>query len=271
MATTPPVTTVIHSPSTPRHRGETSRHYGTRQSTRTRGARAVHTPPSDTRSVHEQLASFKKRKTSSSHSTVTPHSPPSSTHTSPRHKIVRGKTSGASDTTNIHKRTMDDLVQARDSTNNEQAISNQAQPAGPSALPTPVSLPRKKAVSRKFVDSTARVLFPSRADPAEDAMPTPRKNRKNRKHVGFSLYSSMEDDGTSSEDRIQIYTDSKDKVPELDMSEDNPFIERPQEQSPHPGPLKPRSGSKRKNSPRIQSNPQIEEAFNRDQGMVYVL
>ena len=166
---------------------------------------------------------------------------------------------------------MDDLVESQDPTNNAQTKPGQAQATGASALPTPVSIPRKKAVPRNLVDSTARVLFPSRTDAVDDSMPTPRKNRRGKKNVGFSLYSSMEDDGTSSEDRIQIFTDSKDKVPELDMSKDNPFIERPQEQSPQPEPVKSRSSRRKRSSPHIQSNPQIEEAFNRDQGMVYVL
>ncbi|MDI1493040.1 MAG: hypothetical protein OHK93_004824 [Ramalina farinacea] len=165
---------------------------------------------------------------------------------------------------------MDDLVQSQDPNDNAQTKPNQAQATGASALPTPVSIPRKKTVPRNLVDSTARVLFPSRTDAVDDSMPTPRKNRRGKKNVGFSLYSSMEDDGTSSEDRIQIFTDSKDKVPELDMSKDNPFIERPQEQSPQPEPVKSRSSRRKRTSPHIQSNPQIEEAFNRDQGMVYV-
>lgn len=272
MATTPPATTVISSPSTPRLGGETSRHHGTRQSTRTRRTRPTETPPPDTRRDNEPPISSKRRKTSASHSTSIPQSPPSSAHTSPRSTTVKAKTSNLlHHPTRRQKRTMDDLAQSQDPNNNAQTKPDQAQAAGASALPTPVSIPRKKAVPRNLVESTARVLFPSRTDAVDDSMPTPRKNRRSKKSVGFSLYSSMEDDGTSSEDRIQIFTDSKDKVPELDMSKDNPFIERPQEQSLQPEPVKSRSSRRKRTSPHIQSNPQIEEAFNRDQGMVYVL
>lgn len=101
-------------------------------------------------------------------------------------------------------------------------------------------------------------------------MPTPRK-RKNKRHVGFSLYSSMEDEADNSENRIEIYTDSKDKVPELDMSEDNPFHEQPVEDVPIPEPTKAKNSRKRKASHRIEDNMEIEEAFNREEGMVYVL
>ena len=81
----------------------------------------------------------------------------------------------------------------------------------------------------------------------------------------------MEDDGASSEEKIQIYTDSKDKVPELTEGKDNPFIERPRSDSPQPEPVKVRTSRKRKHGRVVETNPQIEEAFNRDEGMVYVL
>ena len=137
-------------------------------------------------------------------------------------------------------------------------------------LPTPAKTPRKKLVQPAAVKAAARVLFPARPDTVEDAMPTPRK-RRNRRHVGFSLYSSMEDDDDAgSENQIQIYTDSKDKVPELDLSEDNPFYEKPGQDVP-PEPSKAKSSRKRKASHTIEDNPEIEEAFNREEGMVYVL
>lgn len=137
-------------------------------------------------------------------------------------------------------------------------------------LPTPAKTPRKKPVQQAAVSAAARVLFPTRPDTVEDAMPTPRK-RKNKRHVGFSLYSSMEDEADNSENRIEIYTDSKDKVPELDMSEDNPFHEQPVEDVPIPEPTKAKNSRKRKASHRIEDNMEIEEAFNREEGMVYVL
>ena len=137
-------------------------------------------------------------------------------------------------------------------------------------LPTPVKTPRKKPVQPAAVNATARVLFPVHPI-EEDAMPTPRK-RRNKREVGFSLYSSMDDEeDASSEGKIQIYTDSKEKVPELDTTEDNPFYEKPQEHAPPPEPRKGRSGRKRKAAPIIEDRKEVKEALNREEGMVYVL
>lgn len=138
-------------------------------------------------------------------------------------------------------------------------------------LPTPAKTPRKKPVQPAAVQAAARVLFPSRPDTVEDAMPNPRK-RRNRRHVGFSLYSSMEDDGdVGSENQIEIYTDSKDKVPELDPSEDNPFYDQHARTIRYTDPRKSKGGKKRKAEHSIDANAEIEEAFNREEGMVYVL
>ena len=102
-------------------------------------------------------------------------------------------------------------------------------------------------------------------------MPTPRK-RRNKRHVGFSLYSSMEgEEEDSSEGRIQIYTDSKEKVPELDPSEDNPFYELPEHRDPPPAPTKRKTSRKRKATSSIDDSEKIKDAFNREDGMVYVL
>jgi len=138
-------------------------------------------------------------------------------------------------------------------------------------LPTPVKTPRKKLMHpAPAISSAARVLFPVRPETVEDAMPTPRK-RGRKRHVGFSLDSSMEDDGADSEGKIQIYTDSKEKIPELDMCEDNPFLDRPEQQIPSEEPRKTRGGKKRKAPSITTSNPDIEEAYNHEEGMVYVL
>lgn len=138
-------------------------------------------------------------------------------------------------------------------------------------LPTPVKTPRKKPVQPAAVQAAARVLFPSRPDKVEDAMPTPRK-RRNKKQVGFSLYSSMEDDGGAvSENQIEIYTDSKDKVPELDPSEDNPFYDQHVQTVASAEPCKTKVSKKRKAEHSIDANKEIEDAFNREEGMVYVL
>ncbi|KAL8796561.1 MAG: hypothetical protein Q9182_007364 [Xanthomendoza sp. 2 TL-2023] len=132
-------------------------------------------------------------------------------------------------------------------------------------LPTPAKTPRKQDLRKTAeLQSAARVLFPTRLEKVEDAMPT-KKGRRGRKNVSFFLDGSGEDDESTTQ--IQIFTDSKDKVPELDMGEDNPFIEKPDMTSLHE-PIKDTGRRARKGQ--IKSNPQIEETFNREEGMVYV-
>ena len=82
----------------------------------------------------------------------------------------------------------------------------------------------------------------------------------------------MDDAGdASSEGKIQIYTDSKDKVPELDLHEDNPFLERPEEHSPQPEPSKSRSSRKRKAAAISSDRKAVADTLDREEGMVYVL
>ena len=139
---------------------------------------------------------------------------------------------------------------------------------GVAMLPTPVKTPRKKPIGQASLNAAGRVLFPDRA---EDPMPPSRKNRKGKRHVGFSLYTSMNDGNEGGEDEIPIFTDSKDQVPELDPSEDNPFLDKPDEAAPQPEPSKGRASKKRKAIFGFDGSKEIEDAFNREEGMVYVL
>lgn len=99
-------------------------------------------------------------------------------------------------------------------------------------------------------------------------MPTPRKTaRKSKRHIGFSL-GSFGDDGEGSQDeKIEIYTDTKDKVPEVDLSEDNPFYEEPGKESAP----KQRNSKKRKIDGAPGHNEEVQEILKRNEGMVYVL
>jgi hypothetical protein len=120
-------------------------------------------------------------------------------------------------------------------------------------LPTPVKTPRKKDLKNNLV-STARVLFPNRPETVDEVMPTPRK----RARKGMSLESFAE--GQTEQPAIQIYTDSRDKVPEVDQSTDNPFYAK--------GGSTRSSKKKEKES---QDHKAVQSALERDEGMVYVL
>lgn len=80
----------------------------------------------------------------------------------------------------------------------------------------------------------------------------------------------MEDENNASEGHIEIYTDSKDKVPELDESEDNPFYVKPGQASTVGRPAS-RASKRRKVSNELHDNKEMEQAFKREDGMVYVL
>ena len=140
-------------------------------------------------------------------------------------------------------------------------------------LPTPAKTPLKKKMQpAPGISSAARVLFPILPDNAEEAIPgTRKKERRRRKHIGFSLGDSVGDDDTDSQGKIEIFTDSKDKVPTLDDSENNPFYIKPGRVVPPTVGDPIRSSKRRKTHCAVQSSAAIEESFNRDEGMIYVL
>ncbi|KAL8719472.1 MAG: hypothetical protein Q9225_003522 [Loekoesia sp. 1 TL-2023] len=263
MATTPSPRAIVDNPPTPLHGAKfdtfqpSSTRKATRQSTR-RAQRAAHTPPPAS-TIYS----------STSRTLANTYSPPSSNPTSPQiraNKRRRGNPAGGIDTatstaSSVPGVYMDPFTASGDGPQPEQGVAN----LGPNMLPTPAKTPRKKDLGKTAeLQSAARVLFPSRLEKVEDAMPN-KKNRRGKKNVGFSLDSSSEEEDPAG--RIQIYTDSKEKIPELDMSEDNPFIDRP-ETSRVPEPHKSIGRHGRK-AP-VKTNPHIEDAFNREEGMVYV-
>lgn len=82
----------------------------------------------------------------------------------------------------------------------------------------------------------------------------------------------MEDDGgLGLGNKIEIYTDSKDKVPELDPSEDNPFYDQHSQTVGFADLRKRKDSRKRKAEHSMDASAEIEEVFNREEGMVYVL
>ena len=102
--------------------------------------------------------------------------------------------------------------------------------------------------------TAARVLFPHRPETVDEVMPTPRK----RARQGLSLESFTANEGGHAE--IQIFTDSKDKIPEIDASTENPFYST-------------KAAGTRKKTPKkdLDHNKEVQEALERDEGMVYVL
>ncbi|KAF4344919.1 hypothetical protein FBEOM_1205 [Fusarium beomiforme] len=86
-------------------------------------------------------------------------------------------------------------------------------------LPTPSKTPQKPPTEKKsaHIKSVARNLFSSDAD---EATLTPRK-RASKKYSGISMESfSVEE----VEEPIEIFTDTRDRVPVRDQSQENPFL-----------------------------------------------
>ncbi len=134
-------------------------------------------------------------------------------------------------------------------------------------LPTPVKTPRKKVIPG--VNAAARALFQDQPILGEEVSSNSRRGRKGKRYNGFTLDSfSAEEEGAS--DNIQIFTDSRDTVPEIDTSEENPFIDH-HAQNGEPSSKKVAGTSKRRKvSGEIKPDPQVQEAIQNDDGMVYV-
>ena len=132
-------------------------------------------------------------------------------------------------------------------------------------LPTPAKTPRKKIVTD--VKPAARALFQDEPLLGEDSSYT-KRGRKNRRFNGFSLESFAVDDDNS-RGKVQIFTDSRDKVPEAATKGDNPFL---QEKAAQPSSKKARGSTKRRKiSGEARKDPQVQQAIEDDEGMVYVL
>jgi len=126
-------------------------------------------------------------------------------------------------------------------------------------LPTPAKTPKKRVIQEETITPAARVLFPGRPATVEEAMPTPRKGRKSMKNV-FTLESFAEQ--MDETEKIEIYTDSKERVPTHDEDEDNPFVTK-------------KGKGKAKATPKVRKidakTVKMEDAVNREEGMIYIL
>ncbi|KAK1911794.1 hypothetical protein P3342_013099 [Pyrenophora teres f. teres] len=129
----------------------------------------------------------------------------------------------------------------------------------PGMLPTPAKTPRKRRVDD--VSSTARILFPTnRPSTIEEAMPTPRKSRKTKNLYTLESFADQMNENT---EKIPIYTDSKERVPTPGaQTEENPFLSKKGKAKAKAAPSKPRKADKR--------TVKMDEAVNRDEGMVYI-
>ena len=134
-------------------------------------------------------------------------------------------------------------------------------------LPTPVKTPRKKNVPN--VNATARALFQDQPLLGEEVTANSRRGRKGRRYNGFTLESFSA--GEEPPSNIQIFTDSRDNVPQLDTSEDNPFIDHPTKEEGSSSRRATGTSKRRKVSGEQKIDPQFQQAVDNDEGMIYVL
>lgn len=126
-------------------------------------------------------------------------------------------------------------------------------------LPTPSDTPRKRpAETQASLKKTARVLFPPRHT-IEEA--TPKKARKTKNVFSLEDY---KDPAQQSSSKIQIFTDSKERVPEKDENDDNPFVVTR-------GKGKARAKVTPQKSKQLDArSAQMKAATDRDEGMIYL-
>jgi hypothetical protein len=91
-------------------------------------------------------------------------------------------------------------------------------------------------------------------------MPTPRKIRKTKNIYTLESFAEQMNDAN---DKIEIFTDSKERVPTRDNEEDNPFVTRKGKGKARATPQRPR-----KVDPKAA---EMFEAADRDEGMVFLL
>ncbi|CAI4219885.1 unnamed protein product [Parascedosporium putredinis] len=127
-------------------------------------------------------------------------------------------------------------------------------------IPTPAKTPKKAPVEKNAgIQAIARNLFAS----DEEIMPSPSKARA-KKYTGISLESfTAEEDETP----IEIFTDSKERIPNKEVSADNPFYGNASRDAQEP--VKRRSKRNKVHVPG-EGRQTIEDAMGREDGLVYV-
>ncbi|KAI5304706.1 hypothetical protein KEM56_006082 [Ascosphaera pollenicola] len=282
MATTPPAPTTFVMPSTPRH--GVLYDIDARESPLRRSARLLNrkilrdtTPMESNAPRLGCLDRSSVPEDDKTHCSSHAHSPISSIPTSPnRNTFIRSSTQkmNSHDTA---KRPPSTLHNARhksstDVSDNLQSSSNlllTQTTLTASMLPTPAKTPRKKNVTSN-TGSTARVLFPPRATDTE--MPPP----KRMKSIG--LDDLIPPSSRSKRQKtIDFFVDSRDQIPDVNQSEDNPFIvhsddeeeEDVEEQYPASPCRKPQHNTSKSEKASSSRDPAVVKSVHREDGMLY--
>ncbi|KAI0898936.1 hypothetical protein F4806DRAFT_456084 [Annulohypoxylon nitens] len=248
---TPSPPSRVHTPTTPRFGyGDSWEPYSPRKSSRIAQRQSQRTPSPRASSRNRNSA----RITSSS-SDATPAVSPQKKRQPAMDSVRRAsKNSGAGSAADAA-----DSLRIGNSHQKKKSISTAI--TGPMMLPTPDKTPAKKLdeKSKANVSSIARNLF---SEP--EAMPSPKK-RKTKKYSGLTLDSFKAE---TIDEPIEIFTDTRDRIPEEDKTADNPFYEQPASTSDHDQPVR----QTRSKLVYVEGEGKItiEEALKREDGIIYV-
>ncbi|KAI1801501.1 hypothetical protein F4811DRAFT_534146 [Daldinia bambusicola] len=131
-------------------------------------------------------------------------------------------------------------------------------------FPTPAKTPKKQPdeKSKANVRAIARSLFSE-----TDAIATPKK-RKAKKYTGLTLDSFTAE---NVDEPIEIFTDTRDRIPEADDNAANPFYEK----HPAPATAEPPKSPKKRGQGKLISVPgegkqPLDEVLKREDGIIYV-
>lgn len=96
----------------------------------------------------------------------------------------------------------------------------------------------------------------------------PRRFQRGRKHTAFRL-DDLEEGGENG-GSIQVYTDSRDRIPEIDENEDNPFVVRRSNRKKQ-SPVTINDMESQSPKPKYGMTAEIDQAVENGEGVVYVL
>ncbi|KAL3427997.1 hypothetical protein PVAG01_01506 [Phlyctema vagabunda] len=264
-SSTPPPSAILQTPPTPKHGYEDDYNpFTPRKSPRTRyqqrrQERLAQTPPQQ-----------QQQRVRTERSSIAGSSPPTSPQTvtkknAPRSSTIRGRSyvSNMESTYSASAHSTLSTSPRRSKKETEMQRSIMASHSD-GMLPTPAKTPKKAPVEVSAgIASIARNLFPVRTETVEEAMPTPKRQAR-KKNLGFVLETSTaaeEDDAP-----IQIFTDSKERVPEIDCN-NNPFYNEGNTIQPEPAKRITRST---KIAVPGEDDQDIDELRQRDDGMITV-
>lgn len=251
MATTPPPSDLreLREPRAPRHGAgyDSFDPYPTRQSARLAGQRS-----SESHTTPPPLSPKK----SARRNDVDTLSPPSTL--SPRKKTARGKASLLNETLDFESSDLSDsVVGASGHKSSRSAI----RPGHSLFLPTPAKTPRHQKSTSNF-GAAARSLFPVNSSSSSHA-------KSSKKLSGFSL-DSFHEDSTGNNSSIEIFTDSRDRIPVANKSLDNPFLSKSEPNMPSDSET-PKAKRQRVSSRHVAPEIDPKEAVKRTDGMLYTL